>query len=115
LERLKELDIASSMRHQISDRYAFAAFCDAALRQDDECLRGLRETIEQIYPRSRPWIPVECFLASRGLALTPEPTQWLEAPELVVARWTAHLHNYLARRIETSSDRLQQPGLGQQQ
>lgn len=81
-------------------RYAFAEFIDARVRGDEARLDLLWQLIEhRPEPRSRSWIPVECFLASTGRELTPAPTEWVEPVATVQERWAAHLENYLNRRF----------------
>ncbi|MCM3331399.1 hypothetical protein [Kocuria palustris] len=96
LERLRELDRTSIINRPIGFRYAWAEFCDAQLNGAHDRLARLHKEISHIKSRSRPWIPIECFLETVGLPLPQVFTQWLEPREIVVKRWAGHLHHYLS-------------------
>jgi hypothetical protein len=98
LERLRALDRASASDGTIGFRSAFAECCDALAVGARDRLEALRLEVGRVSFRSRPWIPVECFLESVGLPLPATPTQWLEPHEVVSRRWADHLRSYLARR-----------------
>ena len=74
-----------------------AEFCDARLADDWDRLAALRQEIDRVPIRTRPWVPVECFLESVGLPVRPVPTQWIEPYDVVRRRWEAHLRAYLIR------------------
>ncbi|MBM0255997.1 hypothetical protein [Micromonospora sp. 4G55] len=97
LDRLKALDLASGPTGAIGFRYAFAEFCDARLAGDWDRLTGLQQEVDRLEGRTRPWVPVECFLQSVGLPVRPVPTQWIEPHDLVGRRWARHLRSYLRR------------------
>ncbi|SDZ46015.1 hypothetical protein SAMN05444365_1196 [Micromonospora pattaloongensis] len=97
LDRLKTLDQASGVAGAIGFRYALAEFCDARLADDRDRLAALRQEIDRVPIRTRPWVPVECFLESAGLPVRPVPTQWLEPYNVVRRRWEEHLRAYLTR------------------
>ncbi|MFC4037322.1 hypothetical protein ACFO1B_02710 [Dactylosporangium siamense] len=97
LDRLRRLDMASEHGGTIGFRYAFAEFCDARLAGDRDRLVALREEVGGLAERTRPWIPVECFLDTAGLPVPAVPTQWFGTYEIVQQRWADHLQRYLAR------------------
>jgi hypothetical protein len=100
LSRLKALDSLTAIGGGITYRYAIAAFCDALLADSYNDLERLRNEASLIPVRSRTWIPLEMFFEAIKLPLAPMPTQWLEARQVVLQRWTAHLDAYLVRHGE---------------
>jgi hypothetical protein len=97
LERLNVLGRTSPPVGEVGFRFAMGEFCDALLANSTARLRELHGVVSGVATRTRSWIPVECFFASIGMPLAPEPTQWIEPYAVVQQRWAAHLDAYLAR------------------